>query len=147
MNMKFLLTTGFGDAGGKESACQRGQSKRHGFHPWVGKVPWRRKWHPTPVFLPGESHGRSSLADCSPQGRKEWDTTEQLSARCHKRDWTPCPFFSCVAPILISWLCWYEKRTKHVPLSCVLILQPMRPFVYEVRYFYVDLATFSLVAK
>ena len=147
MNMKFLLTTGFGDAGGKESACQRGQSKRHGFHPWVGKVPWRRKWHPTPVFLPGESHGRSSLAGCSPQGRKEWDTTEQLSARCHKRDWTPCPFFSCVAPILISWLCWYEKRTKHVPLSCVLILQPMRPFVYEVRYFYVDLATFSLVAK
>ena len=38
----------------------------HGFHPWAGKVPWRRKWQPTPVFLPGESHGRRSLLRCSP---------------------------------------------------------------------------------
>ena len=39
---------------GKESACQFGT---HGFNPWVGKIPWRRKWQPTPVFLPGESQG------------------------------------------------------------------------------------------
>ena len=39
-----------------------------GFHLWVGKIPWRRKWHPTPVFLPGESHGQRSLASCSPWG-------------------------------------------------------------------------------
>jgi len=31
--------------------------KRFEFHPWVGKIPWRRKWQPTPVFLPGKSHG------------------------------------------------------------------------------------------
>ena len=37
-------------------------SKRHGFDPWVGKVPWRRSWPPTPVFLPGESHGQRGLA-------------------------------------------------------------------------------------
>ena len=49
-----------------------------GFDPWVGKIPWRRKWKPTPVFLPGESHGRRSLAGYSPQGRKELDTTERL---------------------------------------------------------------------
>jgi len=36
------------------------------FNPWVGKVPWRREWQPTPVFLPGESHGQRSLAGCSP---------------------------------------------------------------------------------
>ena len=40
--------------------------------------PWRRKWQPTPVFLPGESHGRRSLVGYSPWGRKELDTTERL---------------------------------------------------------------------
>ena len=41
------------------------------FDPWVGKIPWRRKWQPTPVFLPGKSHGQQSLAGYSPWGRKE----------------------------------------------------------------------------
>ena len=50
--------------------------ERCGFDPWVGKIPWRRAWQPTPVFLPGESHGQRSLAGYSPQGRKESDTTE-----------------------------------------------------------------------
>ena len=45
--------------------------------PWVGQIPWRRKWQPTPVFLPGESHGRS-LVGYSSWGRKESDTTERL---------------------------------------------------------------------
>ena len=40
--------------------------KRHGFNTWVGKLPWRRKWLPTPVFLPRESHGQRSLAGYSP---------------------------------------------------------------------------------
>ena len=40
---------------GKEPACQCGRCKRAGFNPWVGKIPWRRKWQPTPVFLLGES--------------------------------------------------------------------------------------------
>ena len=40
----------------KEPICQRRRRKRHGFDPWVGKIPWRRKWYPTPVFLPGKFH-------------------------------------------------------------------------------------------
>ena len=44
--------------------------------PSVGRIPWRRKWQPTPVFLPGESHGQGSLAGYSPWGHKELDTTE-----------------------------------------------------------------------
>ena len=40
---------------------------------------WRRKWQPTPVFLPGESHGQRRLADYSPWGHKEMDTTEQIA--------------------------------------------------------------------
>ena len=42
---------------GKEPTCQGRRHKRHWFNPWVGKMPWRRKWQPTPEFLPGESHG------------------------------------------------------------------------------------------
>ena len=42
-------------------------------------MPWRRQWHPTPVLLPGKSHGRGSLVGCSPWGCKQSDTTEQLA--------------------------------------------------------------------
>ena len=49
------------------------------FNLWVRKIPWRRKWHPPPVFLPGKTHGQRSLVDYSPWGCKELDTTEQLS--------------------------------------------------------------------
>ena len=65
---------------GKESACQYRSHRRCRFIPWVGKIPWRRKWQPTPVFLPGQSHGQRNLASYSPQGRKESDMTEH-SAR------------------------------------------------------------------
>ena len=41
----------------KNPTTNAGEVKRHGFNPWV-KIPWRRKWQPTPVFLPGESHGQ-----------------------------------------------------------------------------------------
>ena len=43
---------------GLYSPCQCRTCKRHRFSPWVGKIPWRRAWQPTPVFLPGESHGQ-----------------------------------------------------------------------------------------
>ena len=62
-------------ASNKESACQCRQ-KRRGFSPWVGKTPWRRAWQPTPVFLPGESHGQRSLVSYSPQVPTESDMTE-----------------------------------------------------------------------
>ena len=61
---------------GKESACQSRILKRCGFDPWIRKIPWRRKWEPTPVFLPGKSHGQKSQAGYSPWGHKESDTTE-----------------------------------------------------------------------
>ena len=48
--------------------------------PWYEKIPWRRKWQPTPVFLSGKSHGQRSLVGYSPQGCKELDMTE---ATCH----------------------------------------------------------------
>ena len=48
------------------------------FSPWIGKIPWRRRRHPTPVFLPGNSHGQRTLVGYSPWGCKDLDTTEQL---------------------------------------------------------------------
>ena len=44
--------------------------QRPGFDPWVGKIPWRRKWQPIPIFLPGKSHGQRSLVGYSPWGHK-----------------------------------------------------------------------------
>ena len=58
----------------KETACQCRRHKRGGLDPWVGKIPWRKQWLPTPVFLPGESHGQRSLAGYSLWGHKELGT-------------------------------------------------------------------------
>ena len=52
---------------GKENACQY---RRCSFNPWLGKIPWRRKWQPSLVFLPGKSHGQRSLLGYSPIGLK-----------------------------------------------------------------------------
>ena len=46
------------------------QCRRHGFSLWVGKIPWRRKWQPTPIFLAGKSHGQRSPTGYSPRGHK-----------------------------------------------------------------------------
>jgi len=51
----------------KESVCQFRKCR---LDPWVGKIPWRREWPPTPVLLPGKSHGQRNLAGYSPWGRK-----------------------------------------------------------------------------
>ena len=54
------------------------ETKRHRFNLWVRKIPWRRKWQPTPVFLPGKPHGQRRLAGYSPWGHKELDVVERL---------------------------------------------------------------------
>ena len=65
-----------GGASGKEPTWQYKRCKRHGLDPWARKIPWSRKWQPTPVFFPGESHGQRNLADYTPRGRKQSDTTQ-----------------------------------------------------------------------
>ena len=62
---------------GEESACNAGDLGSIG--PWVGKIPWRREWQPTPVFLPGEFHGQRSLVGYCPWGHKELDMTEGIT--------------------------------------------------------------------
>ena len=76
-NLCLLTNWGFpSSSAGKESACQCSRCKRLGFYPCVRKIPWRRKWQPTPVFLPGKFRGQDSLAGYSPSHHKESDTTE-----------------------------------------------------------------------
>ena len=68
-----------GGTSGKEYACQCRRHRRRKFDPWVGKIPWRRKSQPAPVFFPGKF--QRSLVGYSPWGHKELDTTEWLNTR------------------------------------------------------------------
>ena len=91
------------------------QCWRPGFNPWVRKISWRRKWQPTPVFLPGKFHGQRSLVVYSPWGLKESDTTEQLHFHFQLMD--------------RSWIGWHQVSFKPYQPSgfnqskvCVLVV-------------------------
>jgi len=73
---------------GKESACQCRSCRRLIFYPWIGKIPWRRKWQSTPVLLPEKSHRQRSLAGYSPEGYQGSDVTERLNNnKGTEKDW------------------------------------------------------------
>ena len=78
LHLSFLVVSihwGFpGGARGKDPACQCRRHKRRRFNLWVGKIPWRRKWQPTPVFLPRESHEQRSLVSYRLRGCKRVKT-------------------------------------------------------------------------
>ena len=79
-----------GSSDGKEPACNAGDLDSV---PWVEKIPWRREWLPTPLFLPEEFHGQRSLAGYSPWGPKELDTTEvswHACMHCYDVDHIQC---------------------------------------------------------
>ena len=85
-----LAVTGFpGDAVVKNPPANAGDAR--GFDPWVRKILWKRKWQPTPVFLPGKSPKQRSLAGYSPWDSKELDTTAHTQARI--------PLHKATAPI------------------------------------------------
>ena len=78
--------------------------RRRRFNSWVRKIPWSRKWQPTPVFLPGKFHGQRSLAGYSPWGHKESDTTEHTAHR------TSSPLF---------WIYTHTQLLSHIhPMDC-----------------------------
>ena len=106
---------------GKESACQ---CRRHGFNPWIGKIPWRRKWQPTLVFLPGRSHGQRSLADYSPWGLKRVRqdlVTKQQQQQSHtvKAALLAVVYFAPVGRFAEPReACWMGVRTLGFCVSC-----------------------------
>ena len=92
------------------------QCRRHGFDPWVRKIPWRRKQQPTPVFLPGISHGQRSLAGYSPRGCKrvghKWVTKQQQQ--------TTKQIICIMGSMLTPYPAWYSNN--------------LVPFTYPVSY-------------
>ena len=97
---------------GKQPACQCRRHKRWEFNPWVRKIPWRRKWQPTPVFLPGEFPGQRNLLGYSPQGHKKSDTT---GATYHALD-------GLVHPLHFTGKKMYLTLQINVPLEYLLCL-------------------------
>ena len=87
-----------GGSDGKESTCQCRRCKRHGFNLSVKKIPWRRKWQPTAVFLPGKSHVQRSLGGYSP-----WVAKSQTQLSAHT-----CTFIS---------RCIFKSRWTHLMQS------------------------------
>ena len=69
---------------GEEHTCQCRRHKTCGFDLWVGKIAWRRAWQPTPVFLPGESHGQRTLVGYSPKSHKTQTLLKWLSTHMHE---------------------------------------------------------------
>ena len=87
---------------GKEFTCQ---CRRRGFYPCSGKIPWRMKWQPTPVFLPGKSHGQRSLVGYSPWGHNLATMPQQISEGC-----------------FLSHLTGSASRLHYMPMSEMLLL-------------------------
>ena len=88
------------------------QCRRPGFNPWVGKIPWRRAWQSTPVFLPGKSHGQRTLVGYSPWSHIESDITQWLT---HTHTHTHTPIAISWVTFLLEKKNWWVKRTSSFP--------------------------------
>ena len=111
-------------SGGKESACN---CRRPGFDPWVRKMPWSRGWLPTPVFLPGKSHGQMSLVGCSLWVHKvghNWATNTHTHTQTLQSSWccqstkVQWKAVICLSLMLVGWslakmfFLFLSERTK-----------------------------------
>ena len=135
-----------GGTGDKESACQRRRHKRCGFDPWARKIPWRRKGHPTPVFLPEKPPGGLQSMGL-PTVRHDWVHT-------FTRQWSYWHVSLLVLPIsgklhFLIW--WFGPRETHGihPPGCPLrsfldsVISYSLPFQHDVRFHPVGTASIS----
>ena len=134
-----------GGASCKELASQYRGSKRCGFDPWVGKVPWRRAQHPTRVFLPGESRRQGNLTGYSPQSRKESDTTEVTQhAHTHTRSLSSlkvCNFTTVPYPHLVE----EETNAQEAEVDAIALFVPLDFHVVVFFFFSVNVCHCSQV--
>ena len=119
-----------GGTSGKEPACQCRRHKRHEFNPCVRKIPWRRKWQSTPVFLPGKSHGQRSLAGYTVHGVAKsqtwlkrlsmmpifylsvWTTALWLILEIPQGHWDQCQF-----PLGVLWVPASREQLLEIKVS------------------------------
>ena len=103
----------------------------------VGKIPWRRAWQPTPVFLPGESHGQRSLVGYSPSGRTESDMTEVTKQQQHLKSSFPSSFLFlfCLSLSFIKGQVMQEYNSKWLNLSanCFQVLISLSIFKQKMK--------------
>ena len=100
-----------GGAGVKESACQYRRCRRRGFHPWFGKIPWRRKCQHSPVFSSGESHGQGSLAGYTAHRVTKSRTRLSKHTKRSKRENTSKRCWLC-----IYWGHWMKTSSEYTAL-------------------------------
>ena len=127
---------------GKEPTCQSKKNKRHSFDPWVGKIPWRRKWQPSPVFLPRKSYGQRSLVGYSPWSRKELARTERLSTNNRP---SPTVWISLQRSCFVLKFSPNHLLIKHIYLTYGHIVWRLSFFFYKVILLDFHFVTFHLV--
>ena len=110
------------------------------FSPWVGTIPWRRKWQPTPVFLLEKFHGQRSLAGYSPWGHKELDTSEQMNAHTRARTHTHTQSQHFFHEILSEW---NPFRKSKVTLAFTILAQHYQHYTVH-KHFIFCLRTWGL---
>ena len=101
------------------------------FDPWVRKILWRRKWQPTPIFLPGESHGQRRLVGYSPWGCKKLDTTERACVRVYTHTHTH-PWISYIHLNHLVLVVSPETKESEVKVAqlCPTLCHPMDYIVH-----------------
>ena len=111
---------------GKGSPAKCRRHRRHGFSPWVRKIPWGRKWQPIPAFLAGEFHGQRSLVGYSPWGHTESDTTDRLITHITAPQF--CMSFCCTMK-------WVSFLKTYIPTPLFYVIKERRA---EPLVLYVD---------
>ena len=130
----------------KNPPANTGAKGRHRFDPWVGKIPWRGKWQPSLVFLPGEVHGQRSLVGYSPRGRKESDTTEQAHT-----DLTYQPWVAQILSLIMDLNLLHRRKKSLLPqrmlfrdtriYHCPLPVMPFQKIETWLEPFYINANT------
>ena len=110
-----------GRASGKEPASRCREFKSHGFYPSVAKIPCRRKWHPTPIFLPGKFHGQRSLVDYRPYSVPESQTWLSNGEHTQRSQTCTIPFSKLTN---VTEICQSYSVLK-TPLFCKGLLTSM----------------------
>ena len=95
----------------KQPVCQCRKHKRSGFDPWVGKIPWRRAWQSSPIFLSGESHWQRSLAGYSPLSCKELQR-DLASMHTSFAEWNWSQVASACSDLKQVFSCWLEIEVR-----------------------------------
>ena len=130
---------------GKESSCQCRRHRRHGFNPWVRKIPWKREWQPTPVFSPGECHGQRSLASYIGLQRVGHKLATKTPKQIFVCFWVIfmsymkylfiyfAHCFFCFKKLLYLDIVWYKLQTYVSPLFFCLIFLAMQK-IFSISY-------------